>query len=343
MNTRRTLGAAASLVTTALLLTACGGGAGGGAEQEGDAAGLTPVRVASLSGGSITVAAPIDVAMENGYFEDEGLAVEFIETDGGGAIVQAVLAGQADIGTQTGTTSVLAAVSQGADLRIIGSAFKGFDGIWVGPARDDINGRQDMGGEVIGFSSPGSSSEVAAQALIKGMEDQGQEPVRAEAIGGTSDQLTAAETGQIMAAYANPPVGLDEVQDGSYEIFFNAFQDLPQYTEVTTRVTFTTQGFLDQNPAAAEGFLNATQQAWDFMFEQPDQACEIWLRRSELPYSQASCVEAVKNYYTRESAAATPIGNLEQSVADGIAFGALERELNAEELESAQRDLLGGS
>jgi NitT/TauT family transport system substrate-binding protein len=341
MDARRPLGAVASLLAGALVLTACGG-SGGGAE-EGQAGGLTPLRVASLSGGSITVAAPIEIAMEKGYFENEGLAVEFIETDGGGAIVQAVLAGQADIGTQTGTTSVLAAVSQGADLRIIGSAYKGFDGIWVGPKRDDINGRQDMGGEVIGFSSPGASSEVAAQALIKGMEDEGLTPVRAEAIGGTSDQLTAAETGQIMAAYANPPVGLDEVRDGSYEIFFNAFQDLPQYTDVSTRVTFTTEAFLEQNQPAAEGFLNATQQAWDFMFENTDEACEIWLRRSELPYSQGSCVEAIKNFYTRESAAATPIGNLEQSVADGIAFGALERELNAEELQSAQRDLLGGS
>lgn len=348
---------AAGLMAMALAVTACTSdgtassteddatddtstGDGDGDDEEEVASGeLRTVRVASLAGGLLTVTGPLDVAEELGLFEEAGIELEFVETAGGGAIVQAVLAGEADIGTQTGATAVISAFSQGADLRMIASAYNGFDGVWVGPVRDDIAGPEDMGGEVIGFSSPGASSQVAAEALAAGMVADGLDPIRAEAIGGTSDQLTAAETGQILAAYANPPVGLDEVDEGTYDIFFNAFDDLPEYADVSTRVTFTTQAFLDADEELASTFLDVLQQAWDVMFAEPEQACEIWLERSDLPYSTSSCVETLETFYTPEQVAVGPIGGLRTTLDDGLAYDAIDRDLEPDEIETLVVDL----
>lgn len=91
-NRFRTAGAVAVGMVAALALGACGGG-----DDEGK------VRLATGVDASY---AAVFVAEDQGFFEDEGVDVEVSTLEGGPAMAQAVIAGQADMGTQSDATTV---------------------------------------------------------------------------------------------------------------------------------------------------------------------------------------------------------------------------------------------
>jgi NitT/TauT family transport system substrate-binding protein len=315
------------------LLAACGGSEEASGDSDG---GVQTIRVASLTPTVFTVGLPHFVAEERGFYADAGIAVETVFTDGGGANVQAVASGNADIATQTGTSAVLSAVSNGAELTIISSGFRGIDGLWLAEPDSGFAELEDLAGQKVGFTSPGSSSEVAVRAFSAELESDGLDPIEGAAVGGTPDQLTAMSTGQIAAAYTNPPVAMDLVLSGEQVVALNGFEDLPGYSEVSTRVAFASSAFTEENPEAVDAWLAAMEKTWDWIFENPEEAAAIWIEAAELELTSEE-VTATFEYYDRELLALFPVAGMEKSVEDAVSFGALDEPLSAEQLESLVR------
>jgi NitT/TauT family transport system substrate-binding protein len=304
------------------LLAACGGSEEASGDSDG---GVQTIRVASLTPTVFTVGLPHFVAEERGFYADAGIAVETVFTDGGGANVQAVASGNADI-----------AVSNGAELTIISSGFRGIDGLWLAEPDSGFAELEDLAGQKVGFTSPGSSSEVAVRAFSAELESDGLDPIEGAAVGGTPDQLTAMSTGQIAAAYTNPPVAMDLVLSGELVVALNGFEDLPGYSEVSTRVAFASSAFTEENPEAVDAWLAAMEKTWDWIFENPEEAAAIWIEAAELELTSEE-VTATFEYYDRELLALFPVAGMEKSVEDAVSFGALDEPLSAEQLESLVR------
>lgn len=95
-NRIRIAGAVAAASVAAVALAACGAGssAAGGGDTVRLATGVDPSYSA------------IYVAEDQGYFKDEGVDVKISKLEGGPAMAQAVIAGQADMGTQSDATTV---------------------------------------------------------------------------------------------------------------------------------------------------------------------------------------------------------------------------------------------
>lgn len=310
-------------------------GTGASTEASTDAAtdeadDLPVLRVASLTPTVFTVGMPHFVAEEQGFYEDAGFTVEPIFTDGGGSNVQAIVSGNADVATQTGTSAVLSAVSNGAELRILSNAFRGIDGLWVTEPDNPYEGLEDLAGQAVGYTSPGSSSHLAVEAFAAKLEEMGLEPIRPEAIGGTPDQLTAMSTDQIAAAYTNPPVGTDKIESGELRVVLNGFQELPEYADVSTRVIFTSSAFHEENPELVEAYLEAIQRTWDWIFENPEEAGRIWIEAAELDLTPEAIVTTF-SYYEPDMVSTSPVSGLDQAIADAVTYGAIDEELTDEQ------------
>jgi NitT/TauT family transport system substrate-binding protein len=314
------------------LVTACGGGEDSGTDSDG----LQTVRVASLTPTVFTVGLPHFVAEQQGFYEDAGIKVETVFTDGGGANVQAVASGNADIATQTGTSAVMSAVANGAELQMIASGFRGIDGLWLADPDSGFTDLESLAGQKVGFTSPGSSSDVGVRAFSEELASQGLDPLQGEAVGGTPDQLTAMSTGQIAAAYTNPPVGIDLILSGELVVALNGFEELPGYSDVSTRVAFGSAAFIEENPEAVDAWIEAMDKTWDWIFDNQEEAAQIWIEAGELDLTVEE-VMATFDYYDRALVELFPVAGLDKAIADAVEFGSLDEPLSEEQVDALVR------
>ena len=112
-------------------MVACSKDAGTAADGSGDA---EPLRVGLRPS---AVGAPVQYAMENGYFDDAGVAVEMVIFPDGGAINEAIAAGELDIAC-SGAATVFA-LANGENVLIGDVEMSGGMGIWVQPDSDILS------------------------------------------------------------------------------------------------------------------------------------------------------------------------------------------------------------
>ena len=85
-----------------------------------------------------TVAVPVYIAQEKGYYKEGNIDVDAVFTKGGGENVQAVVSGDAQIGLSTGFFAVLSAFAKGAPIKVAAAEITGMDSFWYAPANTAI-------------------------------------------------------------------------------------------------------------------------------------------------------------------------------------------------------------
>jgi NitT/TauT family transport system substrate-binding protein len=155
----------AGAVATAVVLTGCGGGDDSTGGEPGEAASLTFAVASAVIGPKEEVAA-FAVAQELGYFAEENLTVNTINTDGSVAALQAVASGSADV-TAADTGSILGAAEKNVPVKAIGGLVQNWP--WVMAVKPDstITGTaDDLRGKRIGVISLASGSAPYARAWV---------------------------------------------------------------------------------------------------------------------------------------------------------------------------------
>ncbi len=91
--------------------------------------------VLSLNANSIRIGyvnvlddAPVHVAYEAGFYEDEGLDVDLMQFASGTDLIKGIVSGRLDLGV-LGFTNALTWASRGAELRIVGGAQRSFHSV----------------------------------------------------------------------------------------------------------------------------------------------------------------------------------------------------------------------
>ena len=77
-----------------------------------------------------TVALPVYIGQEKGFYRDANIDVDAVFTRGGGENVQAVVSGDAQIGLGTGTLAVISAFMKKAPIKIAAAEITGMDAFW---------------------------------------------------------------------------------------------------------------------------------------------------------------------------------------------------------------------
>jgi NitT/TauT family transport system substrate-binding protein len=160
------------VVAAALLMSVPGCGLLSG-EDSASSPGTGSARVekAKVTLGIIPIVdvAPVHIALQKGYFRDEGLEVELKSIQGGAAGIPSLVNGELDV-TFGNWVSFLAAQAKGAaDLKFVADGYQGKPGMFlvVAPPDSPMKGAQDLAGKKVAVNTRANVAELAVRAALK--------------------------------------------------------------------------------------------------------------------------------------------------------------------------------
>jgi NitT/TauT family transport system substrate-binding protein len=198
---------AATIAMLALLFgsTACADESGAPATGGTDTLSISATGVDSLPFMAI-----LQVGIDKGWFDEEGLKVDLYSGGGGGNTLRVVTSGDADMAIAGNTSVILAAQQPNSNLKVIAPWFQLNDFSWICPPGRSVEGA------TLGFSSAGSSTELIVKALERELG------VKSQAVGAMGDNWTAAKAGQITAGWAMQPFIADKQASDNAQILVNS-------------------------------------------------------------------------------------------------------------------------
>src|SRR3990172_2892281 len=259
-------------------------------------------RAQQIAVGNFGVAAngmPYAVALEKGYFKAEGINVTGIITSaGGGTSLRNMLAGGVPYG-EVNPAVVIAAIMQGADLKIISdNVLTVAEFVWAVKPDSPIKSIKDFKGAKIGYTNPRSTSQGLAMLLV---QKGGLRPTDAELVrtGGFGEGIAALDAGLInVAAIAEP---LWSKFKDKYRPVAIASEILPPLDNV---VGVTTANMAAEKGDFIRAVIRARRTAVEFMHKNPD----------------AASVMVAKHYNIEPEVAKSAVRNLTSSRTNGIPY-----------------------
>jgi NitT/TauT family transport system substrate-binding protein len=279
-----------------------------------------------------TVALPVYIAQDKGFYRENNIDVDAVFTRGGGENVQAVVSGDAQIGLGTGTLAVISAFVKKAPIKIAAAEITGMDAFWYVLANTPMRKLEDLAGKKIAYSRPGASSHMAVLGIADQIKAKGLKPAEPVSLGGIPEVYTALRTGQTDAGWSVAPFQLDRVEKGELRVVVRG-EEINAMKEISARVHFTNNDFAAKNPDAVRGFFRAQQRALDYMFDHKEETAKIWIRRAELKFPE-SAVLKTWDYYNRAAMSLKPIRGLQTTIEDGIRNKFLNQPLTQAEINS---------
>ena len=216
----------------------------------------------------------IYVAMEKGYYEEEGLKVNVQFPSNTNDAISLTAAGQADAGLYYQTNTVSTAANQNIPIKVIGTVVQHPLNIVMSMGESGINGAKDLKGKTVGY--PGTpDNEVFIKAM---MEHNGlkYEDVTMQDVG--FDLNTALITGNvdaIIGGYINHeyPTLLQEGYDVTY--FDITDEGITDYEEL---VLVTGEKPIEEESDKLEAFIRASKKGFEDMKKDPQAALDTLLK-----------------------------------------------------------------
>lgn len=273
--TRRGRRALAGLLAFSLALAACGDDGGddaapevtepvGEAPVEGGTTDLGTMRVGLVCGGMTPIVAQI--AMNTDAFTEAGLEVEKLCFDGGSEGVQALIGGSVDIFLGS-FEHVASTQKQGLDMKAFGVINTVFPYWMLTKSDSPYQSPGDLGGEVVGVTSPGSLSETGLRAAMADSEASFDD-LRVIGAGSGATMRSTLDAGQIAAGMVSEP-GISELTlSGEYRILWE-----PPFPYISI-VLLGSEGWASDNAEALTAFLDTLEATRDQAVTDTDWAVE---------------------------------------------------------------------
>jgi NitT/TauT family transport system substrate-binding protein len=146
---------------------------------------------------------PFYAARDLGFWEEEGLKVEFKGSGGSGAAIQLLIAGHVDAGIPS-MPATLNALSKGQQLKAFYQYSTGNIFFLKVPKDSPVKSVADLKGKVIGISEPGGGEVPMIKAALKGAGLDPEKDVRLIPIGeGSPATFEAVKSGKVHAYSSN--------------------------------------------------------------------------------------------------------------------------------------------
>ena len=238
-----------------LVLSACGGEEADAGDASGSGeAGTSELSISATGVDSLPFMAMLQVGVDKGWFEEEGLEVSMFSGGGGGNTLRVVTSGDADMAIAGNSSVLLAAQQPDSNLTVIAPWFQVNDFYWIAPPGATLEGA------TLGFSSAGSSTEL----LVKGLEAE--LGVKSQAVGGMGDNWTAARAGEITAGWAMHPFLTEKQVEEDAEILVDAREVLG---DVPADLVAINSDYAEANPENVRKFFTVSQRIMDWVIEDP--------------------------------------------------------------------------
>ncbi len=214
--------------------------------------------------------APLYVAIDKGYFADEGLVVSLeygYETD----YVKLVALGKRDFIIASGDVVILAR-SQKLPVTYVAEWYTKYPVVVFSPKENGIATPQDLVGKNVGIPNLSGTSYVGWKALVHAT-NLPEENIMLQTVG--FNQLAALEQGRVDAAVdyaANGPVQLQVAGVPANVIVVDDYMHLPSNGLVTS------EKVMAEHPERVEGMVRAMLRGIAYTLENPDEAFQISLQ-----------------------------------------------------------------
>ncbi|MBV9782248.1 MAG: ABC transporter substrate-binding protein [Acidisphaera sp.] len=222
---------------------------------------------------------PYAVAMDKGFFKAHGADVTGILTaPGGGTAVRNTLAGGIPFG-EVSLAAAVQAINAGEKLIIVAAGTQSVaDQMWAVKKGSPLHGLKDLAGKRIGYTAPGSVSNMIILMALKanGMTAQQVHLVPAGDLGAN---LSAVTTGALDAGfsdslfYAQNPTLIEPV-------FWVKDVMSPRMMQT---VCITTVEFAHAHPDIVRGIIAARREGLDYLRQHTDEAADITARAYNNP------------------------------------------------------------
>jgi NitT/TauT family transport system substrate-binding protein len=304
----------------------------GGASSAWAAAAHTKVVIVVPHRVFFTVAVPVYIAHEKGFYRENNIDVDAVFTRGGGENVQAVVSGDAQIGLSTGIFAVIGAFMKKAPIKIAGAEIAGMDAFWYVQGNTPMRRLEDLSGKKVAFSRAGSSTHMAVLAISEQLKAKGLKPLEPVSLGGLPETYTAVRTGQADAGWSVAPFMLDRVEKSELRVVVRG-DEITAMQEITSRVHFINNDFAGKNPNAVKGFFRAHQRAVEYMLDHKEETAKVWIKKADLKFPE-SAVLKTWDFYSKPALAIKPIRGLQTTIDDAIKFNFLKQPLTQAEINS---------
>lgn len=239
------------------------------------AAGLAPrparaqaVKIGTAVLGDYSMAGPVIVAQEKGFFKAEGLDAEFIPFRGGPDLLKAVLAGDVLVGV-TGSTDIFVFREAGAPIKMVATHTEGNHfTLNVGA---DVRGLQDLKGKSIGVTRVGATTWVFARMVAKREGWDPERDVKVVGLGGLDAQLAALARKEIAAYVWGDGGAVTELQ-GKSRVLLRLDVVTPKWI---SQIQYASEDGIKKNPDAIRKAMRAMFRALRVMRDNPKEAADL--------------------------------------------------------------------
>ncbi|MBQ1688377.1 MAG: ABC transporter substrate-binding protein [Lachnospiraceae bacterium] len=300
-----------ALVVSAVSLTACGKQASKNADTKTETESTKEV-VIGTSNGSLCLA-PLHIAIDNGYFEEEFKAAgiswraEEIDTS---QISELVASGKIDAGTQL-AGAMIPQIDNGLEISFTAGMHTGCTKVYT-KQDSGITSLADCKGKKIGVPSLGDSSVVA---LKRAFYDEGigvtTENLEVEwVVYALTDLPLALENGAVDVVALHDPVAYNAESEYGFKKILDLSTDAKFAGEYCC-MSFVTNKLAKENPKAAAAYTRAILKACAFVQANPKEAAKIQIDNKQCSgdlETNASLLESY-NYAPSVSVASDTIHN----------------------------------
>ncbi|MGY1643111.1 ABC transporter substrate-binding protein [Geodermatophilus sp. SYSU D00703] len=256
------------------LLAGCGGGEEPGSSAAPSSADGAP-EVGELTVGTLPIpeVAPLYLAVQEGFFEDEGLTVTAEATQGGAAAVPALIAGDLDV-TFGQNVAFLVGVQQGLPLLSVGQTTaigeeEPGNGVFVA-ADSPIQEPADLAGTTIAINTLNNITQL--RTLID-LQDEGVDPSGVEFVEiPLADMPAALEAGRIQSSFSVEPFTTMIEAAGARQVL-DAVND--ELTGIPVGGFAVSREFAEQNPNTVAAFQRALARGADIAMDDPQAVRDV--------------------------------------------------------------------
>lgn len=226
------------------------------------------------------------IAQEKGFYKKYGMDVDSIFIPASSTNVAVLVAGQIKFGNGTGGVIASAAVS-GADLVAVGCFINTLPYELI--VQESIKTKEQLKGKSIGISRIGSSSDVAARVLLKGLGLEADKDVPIIQVGGSTDRAAAFRAGKI-AGFPAPP-GVIHLAKGMAHRVLTSTADFPKPYPFPYICATTTKTYLASNRPTVKKLMMALTEAAHFFKTHKEESKQIiakYTRQHDAAYLESA-------------------------------------------------------
>ena len=226
------------------------------------------------------------IAQEKGLYKKYGMDVESIFIPASSTNVAVLVAGQIKFGNGTGGVIASAAVS-GANLVAVGCFINTLPYELI--VQESIKTKEQLKGKSLGISRIGSSSDVAARVLLKGLGLEPDRDVPIIQVGGSRERAAAFRTGRI-AGFPAPPGVIHLTQGMAHRVLISTADFAKPYPFPYICAT-TTKTYLASNKPTVKKLLMALTEGAYFFKTRKEESKKIiakYTRQNNEAYLEAA-------------------------------------------------------